>query len=171
MQVTTIGIDLAKQAFQVLGVDAAGRAIVHRKLRRSEIVCHLRPISHDAERRRNPAPNDSVPPAPEAVWPAHRLRCADDRKGDAPTPCKRSRGMLDSALPRRTAKEGHYEAAARSVHSISARVSDLSTDRLAKSAMFRSAPARRCCDSASSVNAGRPMRSAYSTIGRGRPIR
>ena len=38
MQVTTIGLDLAKRVFQVHGVDASGRAVVRRKLQRSEMV-------------------------------------------------------------------------------------------------------------------------------------
>jgi transposase len=38
MQVTTIGLDLGKRVFQVHGVDATGRAVVRRKLQRSEIV-------------------------------------------------------------------------------------------------------------------------------------
>ena len=38
MQVTTIGLDLAKQVFQVHGVDAEGVAVLRRRLRRSEVV-------------------------------------------------------------------------------------------------------------------------------------
>lgn len=38
MQVTTIGIDLAKHVFQVHGVDADGGVAVRRKLRRSEVM-------------------------------------------------------------------------------------------------------------------------------------
>jgi transposase len=38
MQVTTIGLDLGKRVFQVHGIDASGRAVVRRKLQRSEIV-------------------------------------------------------------------------------------------------------------------------------------
>jgi transposase len=38
MQITTIGLDLAKHWFQVHGVDAAGRPVVKRRLRRSEVV-------------------------------------------------------------------------------------------------------------------------------------
>lgn len=38
MQVTTIGIDLAKHVFQVHGVDADGSVVVRRKLRRSEVI-------------------------------------------------------------------------------------------------------------------------------------
>jgi transposase len=37
MQVSTIGLDLAKRVFQVHGVDAAGRVVLRRKLRRAEM--------------------------------------------------------------------------------------------------------------------------------------
>lgn len=37
MQVTAIGLDLAKNAFQVHGVDAEGRVVVRRKLRRAQV--------------------------------------------------------------------------------------------------------------------------------------
>src|SRR4051812_9072283 len=38
MQVTTIGLDLAKRVFQVHGVNAAGAVVFRRKLQRSEMV-------------------------------------------------------------------------------------------------------------------------------------
>lgn len=38
MQVTTIGLDLAKHWFQVHGVDAGGQVAIRRKLRRSEVI-------------------------------------------------------------------------------------------------------------------------------------
>jgi transposase len=38
MQVTTIGLDLAKNVFQVHGVDAEGEIVVRKKLRRAEVV-------------------------------------------------------------------------------------------------------------------------------------
>ena len=38
MQVTTIGLDLAKQVFQVHGIDAEGVVVLRRRLRRSEVV-------------------------------------------------------------------------------------------------------------------------------------
>jgi transposase len=38
MQVTTIGLDIAKRVFQVHGVDAAGTVVVRKKLRRSELL-------------------------------------------------------------------------------------------------------------------------------------
>src|SRR5450631_278534 len=38
MQITTIGLDLAKNVFQVHGVDAAGQAVVRKSLRRSQML-------------------------------------------------------------------------------------------------------------------------------------
>jgi transposase len=38
MQITTIGLDLAKSVFQVHGVDAAGQIVVRKKLRRAEVL-------------------------------------------------------------------------------------------------------------------------------------
>jgi transposase len=38
MQVTTIGLDLAKRVFQVHGVDADGRVVMQRKLQRGEVA-------------------------------------------------------------------------------------------------------------------------------------
>ncbi len=38
MQITTIGLDLAKSIFQVHGVDATGQVIVRRSLRRSQML-------------------------------------------------------------------------------------------------------------------------------------
>ena len=38
MQVTTIGLDLAKHVFQVHGVDTAGNIVLKRRLRRSQVI-------------------------------------------------------------------------------------------------------------------------------------
>jgi transposase len=38
MQITTIGLDLAKSVFQVHGVDAGGQVVIRKKLRRSEVL-------------------------------------------------------------------------------------------------------------------------------------
>ena len=38
MKVTTIGVDLAKSVFQVHGVDAAGKATLHKRLRRNQVL-------------------------------------------------------------------------------------------------------------------------------------
>ena len=37
-EVTTIGLDLAKSVFQVHGVDASGRAVIRRQLRRRQVL-------------------------------------------------------------------------------------------------------------------------------------
>ncbi len=37
-QVTTIGLDLAKNVFQVHGIDVEGKVLVRRSLRRGEVV-------------------------------------------------------------------------------------------------------------------------------------
>ena len=44
MQVTTIGLDLAKHWFQVHGVDANGQVAVRRKLRRSELLAFFQSL-------------------------------------------------------------------------------------------------------------------------------
>lgn len=38
MQPTTIGLDIAKHVFQMHGVDAAGRVVARKKLRRSQVA-------------------------------------------------------------------------------------------------------------------------------------
>jgi len=38
MQVITIGVDLAKNVFQVHGVDSAGKVVITRQLRRKQVI-------------------------------------------------------------------------------------------------------------------------------------
>lgn len=38
MKITTIGIDLAKEVFQIHGVDARGKMVVRKQLKRSEMA-------------------------------------------------------------------------------------------------------------------------------------
>ena len=38
MQVTTIGLDIAKNVFQVHGIDAAEKVVVRKQLRRSQVL-------------------------------------------------------------------------------------------------------------------------------------
>src|ERR1043165_5655554 len=38
MDVTTVGLDVAKQVFQVHGIDARGKVVVRKQLRRKEVV-------------------------------------------------------------------------------------------------------------------------------------
>jgi transposase len=42
MQITTIGLDLAKNVFQVHGVDADGRVVIRKKLRRAEVLAFFK---------------------------------------------------------------------------------------------------------------------------------
>ncbi len=44
MQVTTIGLDLAKRVFQAHGVDAAGRTVLRRKLQWGEVLAFFRDL-------------------------------------------------------------------------------------------------------------------------------
>ena len=44
MQITTIGLDLAKHWFQVHGVDANGRVVVRRRLWRSGVLAYFRSL-------------------------------------------------------------------------------------------------------------------------------
>ena len=41
MQVNTIGVDLAKNVFQVHGVDSAGKVVITRQLRRKQVLTSL----------------------------------------------------------------------------------------------------------------------------------
>ena len=45
MQVTTIGLDIAKRVFQAHGIDAAGRAVVRRKLQRGEVLAFFKGLA------------------------------------------------------------------------------------------------------------------------------
>jgi transposase len=38
MEITTVGLHIAKRVFQLHGVDAAGKAVLRRKLQRSEVL-------------------------------------------------------------------------------------------------------------------------------------
>ena len=42
MKITTIGLDLAKNVFQVHGIDAAGKVVVRRALRRGQMLVTTR---------------------------------------------------------------------------------------------------------------------------------
>ncbi len=45
MQVTTIGLDIAKRVFQAHGVDGTGKAVLRRKLQRAEVLTFFRGLS------------------------------------------------------------------------------------------------------------------------------
>ena len=42
MEVTTIGIDLAKSVFAVCGADSSGRVVMRRQLRRPQVLSFMR---------------------------------------------------------------------------------------------------------------------------------
>lgn len=46
MEITTLGIDLAKSVFQVHGVDAEGRTVLKKKLRRNAVIEFLQSLPH-----------------------------------------------------------------------------------------------------------------------------
>ena len=54
MQVTTIGLDIAKNAFQVHGVDAAGKTVIMRQLRRGQVIGYFAKV-HSASSVWRPA--------------------------------------------------------------------------------------------------------------------
>ncbi len=41
-EVTTIGVDLAKNVFQIHGVDASGKAVIRKQLRRRQVLPFFR---------------------------------------------------------------------------------------------------------------------------------
>ncbi len=43
-EVTTIGLDLAKSVFQVHGVDASGKPIIRRQLRRAQVLTFFKKL-------------------------------------------------------------------------------------------------------------------------------
>jgi transposase len=44
MQISTVGLDLAKNVFQVHGVDEAGKVVVTRQLRRTQMIEFFRKL-------------------------------------------------------------------------------------------------------------------------------
>ena len=43
-EVTTIGLDLAKNVFQVHGVDGSGKTVIRRRLRRSQMIAFFKKL-------------------------------------------------------------------------------------------------------------------------------
>ena len=44
MQITTIGLDIAKNVFQVHGIDTTEKVVVRRQLRRSQVLAFFKPL-------------------------------------------------------------------------------------------------------------------------------
>ena len=45
MQITTIGLDIAKSVFQVHGIDATEKVVVRKQLRRGQLVKFFEPLA------------------------------------------------------------------------------------------------------------------------------
>ena len=45
MQITTIGLDIAKNVFQVHGIDAAEQVVVRKQLRRSQVLAFFKIVA------------------------------------------------------------------------------------------------------------------------------
>ena len=48
MQITTIGLDLAKSVFQVHGVDASGKPVIRKALRRGHVLPFFKDLAPSA---------------------------------------------------------------------------------------------------------------------------
>ena len=45
MQITTIGLDIAKNVFQVHGIDAAEKVVVRKQLRRGQVIAFFKSLA------------------------------------------------------------------------------------------------------------------------------
>src|SRR6266487_180361 len=68
MQISTIGLDIAKNVFQVHGIDAAEKVVVRKRLRRRQVLEFFKALPPCQISRRQslmwwtaPAPNNEVP--------------------------------------------------------------------------------------------------------------
>jgi transposase len=55
MHITTIGLDIAKNVFQIHGIDAAEKVVVRKQLRRGQVLkffASLPPSAYSLQRRR-----------------------------------------------------------------------------------------------------------------------
>jgi transposase len=71
MQVSTIGVDLAKNVFQVHGVDSAGKVVITRQLRRKQVIDFF----------------SKIPPCLVGMEPAEPLIIGRVKSPSSVTPC------------------------------------------------------------------------------------
>ncbi len=72
-EVSTIGLDLAKNVFQVHGVDEAGKVVVRRQLRRSQVIAFFKKLA--------PCLVGMEPgPSTDRLRMRHRFCCLWDRR-------------------------------------------------------------------------------------------
>ena len=68
-EVITIGIDLAKNVFQVHGVDKEGHVVIRRPLRRSRVLPLFQDTAAVPDRDRGLCHGPSLGPAIDRTWP------------------------------------------------------------------------------------------------------
>ena len=117
-QVSTIGLDLAKNVFQVHGIDAQGKVLVRRPLRRAEVLPFFAKLSpclgrHGSLRHRaslgaradeaRPYRQADAAGLREALRQARQDRCGRRRgdRGSRPTADHALRRRQDAAISRR----------------------------------------------------------------------
>jgi transposase len=64
MQITTIGLDIAKNVFQVHGIDATEKVVIRKQLRRSKVIAFF----------------EALPPPPANAGPARPSPCGKVRE-------------------------------------------------------------------------------------------
>lgn len=109
MQVSTVGLDLAKRVFQVHGIDAAGQVVVRRKLQRAQVAnffaglpaCLVgirglrhRPSLGSFDRSlRTPGATSSL--TRTASLPPSRINCRQRKIGLGESPCSATNRMRE----------------------------------------------------------------------------
>lgn len=95
MQITTVGLDMAKQVFQVHGIEAHGKVGVRKQLRRKEVVAYFTKLpaceigmeacssSHDWARRLAGLGHTGKLMAPQCVRPYVKTNKNDAREAEA----------------------------------------------------------------------------------------
>ena len=67
--VTTIGLDIAKSVFQVHGIDAEGKVLIRRQLKRRYVLAFFREAAARALLVLRPAPRHIIGRASSRRWP------------------------------------------------------------------------------------------------------
>jgi transposase len=64
MQITTIGLDIAKNVFQVHGIDAAEKVVVRKQLRRGQVLAFFKALPPCDPQ---PDQNAALQPSPDLI--------------------------------------------------------------------------------------------------------
>jgi transposase len=60
MQITTIGLDIAKNVFQIHGIDAAEKVIVRKQFRRGQVMAFFEALAAMPGRAWRPVPRRTI---------------------------------------------------------------------------------------------------------------